>query len=162
MARCKTHEVIRGAPISVDLLSVNINDRSDFTEEILGKFRQSDVSTVCKRDPVLLTIGRRLWEKERKIMDKKDEVRKSVMTDMRRLGNLYIEFQKTERTHGQLPIKKGDVSDIFQRENWLHLEQAVESYTTQEDGKTMKASLKLGLLYLIKNACKILKGTYLI
>ena len=52
--------------------------------------------------------------------------------------------------------------DIFQRENWLHLEQAVESYTTQEDGKTIKASLKLGLLYLIKNACKILKGTYLI
>ncbi|XP_041456679.1 uncharacterized protein LOC121408987 isoform X1 [Lytechinus variegatus] len=161
MARCKTHEPIRGAPIPMSLLSMNTSDQSVFAQEVLAKFRKSEVSTICKNDKVLLTIGRRLWEKKRKKINK-DDNRKSVMTDMRRLGRLYLEFRKTEDTLGELPIKRGDISDVFQRENWVHLEQAVESCTIKEDGKTIKVALKLGLLYLIRNACKILKGTYLI
>ncbi|XP_011661625.2 uncharacterized protein LOC105437092 [Strongylocentrotus purpuratus] len=150
--------------IPITLLKIPDPD-SDFAYEILGKFRKDKVGRICQEDPVLLEIGKRLWSKQKKKVDKKVQVKRSVMTDMRRLASLYVIFEEMQETLGTLPIKANNISDMMQRANFRHLEEALERYTERNeetDSVTgVKAGLKLGIYYLLKSAAKILKATYL-
>ena len=62
--------------------------------------------------------------------------------------------------------KKGDLSDLFRRNNFRYLEEAIERYTTvtssEVSGTGVKAGLKLAVYYLLKAASKVLQGMYLI
>ncbi|PIK36317.1 hypothetical protein BSL78_26845 [Apostichopus japonicus] len=151
-------------PIPVHLLANEEICSESFMENVLNRFRPDEVGTLCTKDPVVLMIGKRLWEKQKRKMDKKTEVRRSVMTDMRRLSALYLEMKTTEKVLGEFPCKNGDAGDIFKRNNFRHLEEAISSLTTSESssGSDLKAGLKLGIYYLLKSAAKIMKGTYLI
>ena len=62
----------------------------EFEQEILAKFQNDDVGNLCRTDPVIRLVGKRLWQKNEKKTDKRNEVRKSVMLDMQRL--LYTHF----------------------------------------------------------------------
>nr|XP_054753532.1 uncharacterized protein LOC129259256 [Lytechinus pictus] len=150
-------------PAELLTLAKDADIGEDFVADILSKFRDDEIGDMCKTDPVLLTIGRRLWSKQKRKVDKKTEVRKSVMRDMRRLASLYKIMQQTESKLGELPAKEGNVSDLMKRANFRHLEEAIEEYTTRDvqTGTDVKAGLKSGIYYLLKSACKILKGTYL-
>lgn len=70
-----------------EALMRNMSD--GFLKEVLYKLRNDEIGSICKRDPFIIIIGKRLWMKSRLKMDKQGEVRKSVMTSMRRLGALY-------------------------------------------------------------------------
>lgn len=85
-----------------------------------------------------------MWEKQRSKINKKTEVRKSVMTDMRRLVTLYLGMQKAEEELGELPAKEGNVSDLFKRTNFPHLEISISNYTSSESSEpnSVKAGLK--------------------
>ncbi|XP_041473734.1 AF4/FMR2 family member 1-like [Lytechinus variegatus] len=140
-------------------------NEGDFVTEVLTKFRHGKSSQLCQTDPVLAKIGRRLWDKEKKKKNKRAEVRKSVMSDMRRLANLYIHMKDTEATLGKLRSEDGNVGDLFKRSNFRYLEEALDNYTKVEvnthsssDNNAIKPGLKLGLYYLLKSASKILKG----
>lgn len=50
--------------------------------------------------------------------------------------------------------------DLFNRVNYFHLCEAISNYTTTKDNK-VKSGLKVSLIYLIKTAALILKGTVL-
>lgn len=150
-------------PAELLTLAKDADIGEDFVADILSKFRNDDIGEMCKNDPVLLQIGRRLWSKQKRKVDKKTEVRKSVMRDMRRLATLYKIMQQTQSKLGKLASKEGNVSDLMKRANFRHLEEAIEEYTSQdvETGTDVKAGLKSAIYYLLKSACKILKGTYL-
>ena len=106
--------------------------------------------------------------KEKRKQSQQAEVRKSVMSDMRRLANLYLHMKASEETLGKLPTDDGNIGDIFKRNNFRHLEEALNTCTTVEDsdstkdGRSLKAGLKMGLYYLLKASSKILKGLNLI
>nr|XP_054772046.1 uncharacterized protein LOC129280011 [Lytechinus pictus] len=116
---------------------------------------------MCTTDPVLMEIGKKLWSKKRKV-DRKAEVRRGVMRDMRRIGTFYQEMLNSEEKLGPLKVKKGDVSDIFHCRNFKHLEEAVETMTLKEDQSGIKAGLKHCLYYLLKTASRIVKVLYIL
>ena len=68
---------------------------------------------MCVKDPSLLKISRMWWYKLRSRKDKKTEVRRTIMTDMRRLATLYIHMKKSEEILGKLPESEGNISDLF-------------------------------------------------
>ncbi|XP_033114799.1 uncharacterized protein LOC117115204 isoform X2 [Anneissia japonica] len=156
----KSEAVACAVSLPASLLALNNDNWDEFVQNILSKFRTNDeAGKMCVKDKVLMNIGKRLWSKQKRKVDKAVEVRKSVMADMRRLASLHIAFRKTEESLGELPVKTGNVSDLLQRTNFRHLEEAVNDYTKSELG--IKAGLKQGLFYLLKSASKIVKATYL-
>ena len=143
-------------------MSVRDEYGQDFIENILSRFRTNDkTGQRCINDECLMEIGRRLWSKQKRKVDKHTEVRKSAMADMWRLATLYIEMRKAEETLGELPVRKGDVSDLFHRQIFRHLEEAVDKYTTKESDQQVKAGLKQVLFYVLKTASKIVKPSIL-
>lgn len=79
-------------------------------------------------------------------LDKVTEVRKSVRTDMRRLGHLYHEF----KSQNDIRTLNGNAMEMLNRVNFNQLCTAINNYATGENDK-VKAGLKISLIYLIKN-----------
>ncbi len=164
-----TEAACQVVPVPVSLFSHSGDLQGDYMKEVIAKFRKGEDGTVyelCTSDPILLQIGKKWWNKEKRKVDKRTEVRKSVMTDMRRIASVYSNMRKAEETLGEMPDKTGNLSDLFRRNNFRHLEEAVERYTTVESsevsGTGIKAGLKLAVYYLLKAASKVLQGIYLI
>ncbi|XP_072042710.1 LOW QUALITY PROTEIN: uncharacterized protein [Amphiura filiformis] len=169
---CDTSDAAcKSTPVPANMLNVGDHEfGGDFMKEILSKFREGenkDVYNTCTTDIVLLQVGKKLWNKQKRKVDKKNEVRKSIMSDMRRLASLYSNMKKAEETMGQLPVKDGNISDMFKRNNFRHFEEAVDMYTKVDISEGIeevgvKAGLKVALYYLLKRTSKILRGMYLI
>ena len=128
----------------------------EFEKEILARFQNDDIGNLCRTDPVIRLVGKRLWQKNEKKPDKRNEVRKSVMLDMRRLATLYTHFNNQP---GAANKNEGTAADMFQRIHFPALEDAIRTYTNT--GEHLKAGLKIAMAYLLRTTCKILKGTYL-
>ena len=125
-------------------------EEADFVE-ILKSFQQNEVGNICRTDSTIRLIGRHLWLKDRTKVDKSDEVRKSVMADMRNLGNLYNQFKQ---------LSSGDMSDsihMFYRENWPTLRDSVVEMTSK-DGSEVKYGLKNTMYYLLMKSALIIQG----
>nr|XP_054772048.1 uncharacterized protein LOC129280013 [Lytechinus pictus] len=150
-------------PIRLNMFE-RFTDKEDtrFVMNVLGKFRDDAVGKMCTTDPVLMEIGKKLWSKEKRKVDRKAEVRRGVMRDMRRIGTFYQEMLNSEEKLGPLKVKKGDVSDIFHCRNFKQLEEAVETMTLKEDQSGIKAGLKHCLYYLLKTASRIVKVLYIL
>ncbi|PIK40701.1 hypothetical protein BSL78_22456 [Apostichopus japonicus] len=133
---------------------------SEFEQEILTRFRSDEVGEICRTDPVIVSIGQRLWDKGRNKADKKTEVRKSVMSDMRRIASLYGYFKEQHQIHGEGSLSIGTARDMFERKSFNSLKEAIAAYTG--DGEELKLGLKLGIYYLLKKCCKIVKATHLV
>ncbi|XP_030844967.1 uncharacterized protein LOC115925389 [Strongylocentrotus purpuratus] len=155
-------------PIPAEMMSVvDEANGGEFMKEIISKFREGedrDVYDICTKDPILLEVGKKMFNKQRRKVDKKSEVKKSVMADMRRLANLHSKMNMAEQAIGSLPDKSGNICDLFKRKNFRHLEEAIDAYTKVEssEGVGVKAGLKLALYYLLKRTSKILRGMFLI
>ena len=72
---------------------------------ILTSFRNNDVGHICRTDPDIRLIGRKRWQKDRTKVDKTDEVRKSVMADMRNLASLFLEYKKTRSNNSRTSLQ---------------------------------------------------------
>lgn len=150
----------------VSMLSSTSEDLGEaFTKEMVAKFREGynkdrdnkDIFRICTTDPVLLQIRKMWWNRLQGKEDKKKEVRTTVMTDMRRLAAIYSEMKNAEKSIGrEMPEEEGNISDIFKRSNFRHLEESIERCTT--DGTNVKAGLKTVLYYLLKSASKVIRG----
>ena len=106
---------------------MNVKKHPQFID-ILGDFQQTPVGNICRRDITLHAIGMHLWLKDRAKVDQHDKVRKSVMADMRSLAALFLHFKQQEND------STTEVKDMFKRENWARLVEAVRSMTTREEG----------------------------
>lgn len=57
----------------------NIRVTDDFKGNILAKFRSDSIGKLCQTDPIIITIGLRLYDKMKRKMDKVTEVRMNFM-----------------------------------------------------------------------------------
>jgi len=132
----------------------------DFRDEILSRFLKDEVGQLCCTEPSLLSFGQRLYYKMKAKQDKKTEVKRSVMNDMRRLASLFIKFR--EEVKREAPDTSVEVKDMLCRDHFPSLETAVIQVTTSQDGTEIKSGLKLGLYYLLKKLAKVIKINYLV
>ena len=90
-----------------------------------------EVSSLAKKDSVILMIGARLYERLKCQTEKKHEIEKGARAIMRLLA-----FRKETDS-------LNDASDMFRREGVPHLCAAIEKMT--EDDKEVKSTLKIQL-----------------
>ena len=109
--------------ISINIDTLRKNDNDTYSKEILSRPDCDNASNICRTVPTISLIGRELFEKDIKKVDKKMETRMSVMSDTRLLGALLLSMKK----ENSAPMGK----DIFERSNFKCLEKG----TTYEDGK---------------------------
>ena len=89
---------------------------------------------------------------------KKTEVKRSVMSDMRRIGTLFTHFQmEVNRTSEESTVH---VKDMISRDNFAALETAIQNASLSEDSQ-IKSGLKLSFYYLLKKLAKVIKIGYL-
>ena len=87
--------------------------QNQFLNKLLSQFRQDAIGKVCTTDEVLLKIGRALYNKVKSKEDKAAEVRKSVITEMRRLASLYLSMKRVEDTFIGKCLTLTEISLIF-------------------------------------------------
>ena len=143
-------------PRKLPVALLGVNEDPDFLN-ILSSFQDNAIGNTCQTDDTIRLIGRHLWQKARTKVDKHDEVRKSVMADMRNLAALFIEFQKHEEGRHSANAKV-----MFNRERWSILEEAVICLTTTPTYQSPDAQLKYGLknklYYLLMKSADILQS----
>jgi len=139
-------------------LLIQHEENPKFASDVLSRITNDSVGIICKSDPMILEVGRRQYEKLGRKPDKEMEVRKSTATGMRNLSKLFIAFQDAASKGGKSITSAEEMLD---RSYFPFLETAVNQISSHEDGE-LKCGLKLSLGYIIKTACKVMKGTYLI
>ena len=161
MLHQKSDDGVSVQSVPANILSWDFEIRgSEYTKEVLSKFRTDEIGMQCVKDRVLVQVGQMMYHRVKSRENKKDEVRRNIMTDMRRLVAIHREMERTEKTMGNLPTKQGNISDIFRRSNFNHLLQAISNYTTSDT--QLKAGLKIAIYYLLKSTSRILAGIHLI
>ncbi|XP_077976766.1 uncharacterized protein LOC144432471 [Styela clava] len=151
---CGKKNGIQGTKRLAATLINNDTDGLEFTD-LLSRFSGDRIGKFCEENDVIKLIGRSQFNKHKRKKDKLAESRKAVMCKMRTLANLYFHFisYTNDKT---LPIE-----EMFRRQNFPALEEAIQSMTTHEDG-TLKAGLKVSVGNLLKLSAKVVKGSYLI
>lgn len=161
---CQGEGCLEACAVPVSLLTSDMRvnkEFPEFTSEILAKFQNDSIGKICITDEVIVNIGQRMWMKERGKQDKKTQVRKTVMANMRRLSSLYIQFQEQHQLLGTCPLGKGNAEDMFQRRQTQVLFEAIRVLTTSDKDESVKSGLKIGLKFLILSACTVIKATHL-
>ena len=130
--------------------SEDIHKDKDFVVLILNRFRDGEAGTLCREDSLIQQVGYRHFCLRRSETSKIDEIRKSVMAEMRQLARLFLNFQS---------LSKKDVitEDMFSRDHLPILVEAIEKMVASEEGAE-KHGLKLQLNAIILRSIKSLKG----
>ena len=137
-------------PLTSHLLGVQ--EKPGFLDLLEG-FQHTTIGGLCRTDATIRAVGRHLWLKDSTKVDKTYEVRKSVMADMRTLASLYAEFRKHPDAEGRCE----DASSMFERDNWVMLEEAIRALTMRDDDH-VKYGLKNTIYYLLMKSAEILQG----
>lgn len=124
---------------------------ADSFAAVLNSFQDTDVGRLCRTDPIIINFGKHLWQKDSTKVDKRDEVRKSVMNDMRMLAHLFLQFKICQ------PDAE-DASALFKRSNWTSFSDAVINYTSKDDSGGIKHGLKNSVYYLATRTVDFLIG----
>ena len=132
----------------------------DFRNEILSRFIKDEVGQLCCTEPSLISFGQRLYYKMKAKEDKKTEVKRSVMSDMRRLATLFVQFR--DECKRLIPDRSVDVKDVINQDEFPSLESASVHVTSCSDQTPIKLGLKLGLYYLLKKLAKVINIDYLV
>ena len=131
-------------PIPAKVLSVSTKDK-DFAS-ILGSFQDNAIGKLCRADKTLQYIGEHLFMKDKGKVDKRMEVKRSVMTDMRTLARIYSQFQIISDSSAE------DMSEMFKRNNFDTVTQAIQSITLE--GNELKYGLKTCYILSPNEVCK--------
>ena len=136
----------------------------EFKLDILSKFNADNIGRLCQTGSMIKHVGFKLYSKLTARADKKTEVRRSVMADMRRLANLFVHFQ-TSFAKADGVKAQPTVTDMFHRRNFDAVEEAFRTYTSGgngEGGGKDKAGLAISLFYLMMSAAKIIRVYFLV
>lgn len=121
-----------------------------FFEDVVSKIQKDEVGMVAKCDPTIRLIGERLYAAAKKKVDKAMEMRHNTMSSMRLLARILIGIQRSG-------LPSADGRAVFDRKNFKHLEAAIQGMTADDNG--LKHGLKQKVLYLLRSAANVLKGT---
>ena len=150
----------RPSPIAASVFFSQCELSDDFKKDILSRFISDEVGQLCQQDHTIIMFGSKLFRKLKSTQDKKVEVRKSVMTDMRRLGHVFTHFRDVFQKQN---LGTATVPDMFKQEHLDILHDACDHYTSRKDtdGKD-KAGLQVAIYYLLTKAAKTLRVFHLI
>ena len=85
-------------PTAIKMSSINhktfLQDSEQSRKDILSTLPDDEVGNICRRDETILKIGSYLFDNGKRKLEKHAEVKRTVRSDMRRLGHLYIQFLK--------------------------------------------------------------------
>lgn len=141
-------------PVKPVLLTCNdLHKDQEFVEDILKKFRQTPVGDLCRNDPLIKQVGYRHFSLRRCEKSKRDEVRKCVMSEMRELARLFLQFKSSVDANVT-------TEEMFTRKYLKELREAIETLSSGEDGKREKHGLKLNYNAIILRTIKSLKGLF--
>lgn len=115
--------------------SLFVNQMKDDFKAVVNKMIIDEVSTLAKTDPVILTVGARIYNGQKSKIEKLPEVEKRVRMIMRLLSRLFIRFKASM-------ANSTDASDMFVVKNLCHLRKAIEDLSEDDDGAT-KSGLKI-------------------
>ena len=87
MNKTSTSTILPSA-LNVKTIANDQADDDDFISDILSRFHDDEIGTLCATDETIRTIGRRLQEKNKRKVDKTQESKTSVMSDMRLMARL--------------------------------------------------------------------------
>ena len=124
-----------------------------FKKRILSTLRNDAIGKISMMDATILMVGSKLFRKLEMKREKRSSVDRSVRSDMRSLGSVYVEFKQM----GGVQLLYGTCTDMFLRVNIGELFDSIDIVTYKED-KTLKAGLRQNLFYLIKKAGKIIQA----
>ena len=126
----------------------------EFKINVIGTFINDEISSICKEDEGILSIGMVRYDRLKQNKDKAMEIRRSVRNDMRRLATLYRHFKRCNPPN----VQYSSSVDMFNKANFSALKQAINEYCT--DGEKIKAGLKVSLKFLVNISAKILEGIF--
>lgn len=160
--RCGTEQCVQPRAIASTIYFSSMPVSKDFKKDILSKFSGDEIGELCQKNESIAMIGSKIYMKVRARVDKKLEVRRSVMADMRRLAHMFCCFRTIANSKCSSRFSENvDVSvlEMFKRENFDILELAFANYTEMKDGEhcTEKSGLALAVYYLLVKAAKIVK-----
>lgn len=146
----------KAIPANVCYASDKVSD--DFKMNILTKFRQDEIGIYCQTCEMVKYVGSRLNLKINSRKDKEVEVRRSVMSDMRRLVGLFFEF-RTEWVTSFRGDQDPHILDMFNRRHFAILETACMHFTVsdREEQTRDKCGLMINLYYLLVKVAKIIR-----
>ena len=124
----------------------------DFTNDVVSKSLPDKVGQFCSTEITLLAIGQQLQyklkTKQYKKTEVKTEVKRSVMSEMRRKVSLFFHFQ--DQLKQTTPSSETiELKDMLSRTHFQALATAVRKATTSQDTSRMKAGLKISLYSLL-------------
>ena len=161
---CQAHGGCEPRPVTASVFFSSCDASEEFKKEILSKFINDEVGKLCQQDETIVMIGSKLFRKLKSRKDKKVEVRRSVMTDMRRLGHVFTHFRGVLEQRNQATTSSTTaVPDMFKQEYLDILEEACVNYTSSEDTDgNDKSGLQIAVYYLLTKAAKMMKVFYLV
>ena len=129
----------------------------EFVTSVLAKVRTDELGTLVRKDVYILFLGFKHFNKNKHKKSKIATVRKTARSEMRLLASMY----RTARTYDGFDDRHGNIIDLFIRENFNHLSDAVLEMSHAEEGE-MKAGLRQTIFYLIIKSCKRLRDRFFI
>jgi hypothetical protein len=132
-----------------------------FTDNILRRFRDGPVGDICRQNLLIQLVGYKHYVAGRCEISKINETRKEVMSEMRELTRLFIEWKT-------LVPATCSFEDMFNRKHLETLKQAMnnmcQTTTENSEGEIIEGKEKHGLKLLInaiiKKTIKCLKGHF--
>ncbi|XP_055999196.1 uncharacterized protein LOC125672892 isoform X3 [Ostrea edulis] len=138
----------------------NDEEYSDkYRKEILEGFHENEVGKLIRNDAWIKQYGYLSYQNFEGT-EKRAEKRKSLMSKLRRLGHLYLQFKKImSEKHPNFAFTS--CREMFKRDNILGIQSAINSITTTDNENVIKSGLKVSLRYLIADVCKVMRAYFL-
>lgn len=120
----------------------------EFKRVVLDSFREGQTKNICNVDWMIKTVGLHQYRRR--------GVKKTAMTDMRRLAHLLTHFRAVAEPRGF----KVEGKDLFDRTYYHLLVEAIHNYA--HSGGKPKHNLLIAVAYLIRSAAEITRAENLI
>lgn len=141
-----------GVPLYLDQFTKNKKLSQNFIENVLSKMRNDELGTIVRGDDHIVYLGNKFFKLNEHKGDKLPGVCRKVRSEMRSLASLYSSFKDSESCH-QI---HHNLLDIFQRENFDVLCEAIDDVTYDED-QMLKPGARVNLYYLLLKSIKSMR-----
>ena len=144
-------------PMVDNKFAKSLNVTEDFSSKVLEKIRHDEIGKLVRSEEMIIFLGLKQYNENKHKKSKIDAVRKSARGEMRLLGQIYHVATSLD---GFAKINE-NLTDLFSRENFFNLVEALEQLTERENGR-MKAGTRHKAYYLLVKSCKRLRDRFFI
>jgi integrase len=143
---------------SLGLLRPEPGFSDKYRHTILESFHDTEVGTLIKNDDWIKRYGYFSF-KNSEGTEKSADKRKTLMSNLRRLAQLYSIFRDIMKKENPSVILES-CSQMFDRDYIMYIQEAITVMTTNSSTGEIKNGLKVSLRYLIKDVCKVMRANY--